>query len=146
MEFELVFLQFRNLISASRVIFCEPVWQADVESQAIKVLGWSDYIRYLGLILIILQRAHRIGQTKKITGKRILLIEGVIIERISTVTTLAIRGTAEERMVNRREDFKGSRDKIPKLIEEAGMRHFIAVGEIACHLFQLIAYSESEVH
>lgn len=55
----------------------------------------------------------------------------LIIEKISTVTTLAIRGTAEERMVTRREDFQGSRDKIPKLIEEAGMRHFIAVSEQA---------------
>lgn len=75
-----------------------------------------------------------------------MLISGLIIERISTVTTLAIRGTAEERMVTRREDFKGSRDKIPKLIEEAGMRHFIAVSGHASGLYQLMVWSESKIH
>ena len=43
------------------------------------------------------------------------------------VKTLAIRGTAEETMVERRNLFKGSNDKVPKLLEESGMRHFIAV-------------------
>ncbi|KAG2131300.1 uncharacterized protein EDB93DRAFT_1178490 [Suillus bovinus] len=77
-----------NLISASRVIFCEPVWHPDVEAQAIK-------------------RAHRIGQTKPITVK-----------------TLVIKHTAEETMVARRHLLKGS-SKIPRMTAEVGMRHFM---------------------
>jgi hypothetical protein len=43
------------------------------------------------------------------------------------VKTLAIRGTAEERVVDSRNALKNSQEKLPKLIEEAGMRHYIAV-------------------
>ena len=41
--------------------------------------------------------------------------------------TLAIRGTSEENMVARRAVLMKTQEKVPKLIEETGMRHYIAV-------------------
>lgn len=119
----------RNLISASRVIFCEPVWHPDVEAQAIKV---RSCLRLDNRHWKSCQRAHRIGQTRPITGRSILpewWLMVLFIASLYLVKTLVIRHTAEEAMVSRRHFLKGS-SKIPRMATEVGMRHFLEVRAI----------------
>jgi hypothetical protein len=76
----------------------------------------------------VTQRAHRIGQLRPITGEHYSYpLENHCRLLSLAVKTLAIRGTAEEHVVTRRNAFRNSQEKLPKMIEEAGMRHYIAV-------------------
>jgi hypothetical protein len=47
------------------------------------------------------------------------------------VKTLVIRSTAEENMMARRDALKGKDGKLPKLMEDVGMRHYIEVSLFA---------------
>lgn len=116
---------YRNLISASRVIFCEPVWQADVESQAIKVCR-SILITILPLILRSVSECIELGRPGSLRVKS-PLFHNNFADWGYAVKTLAIRGTAEENIMARRNFFKGSHEKIPKIVEDSGMRQYIAV-------------------
>ena len=111
MKGDLVYIYtYRNLTSASRIIFCEPVWRPDVELQAIK-------------------RAHRMGQRKNVIGTIFLYSPLSWCSQTTSVKTLAIKGTAEETMLQRETALKASSEKMPKLfLDEADIRGFIAVG------------------
>ena len=99
-------LRHRNLVSASRVIFCEPVWHADVEAQAIK-------------------RVHRIGQKKPITGELVVIYARMRAHSI-TVKTLVMRGTPEELVVSRRTELKSlNQSQSIDSADDVGIRDFI---------------------
>ena len=131
-------------MTASRVIFCEPVWRADVESQAIKVRLTTPFQCIQMLILANdQQRVHRIGQTKPVTGQstsvemhRYQPFEIKLINIVRTlmllVKTLAIRSTMEEMMVSRRATLQNQAEKVARnWAEESGMRQFIAASHLS---------------
>jgi hypothetical protein len=64
------------------------------------------------------------------------------------VKTLAIRSTAEENMITRRDVLKGTDGRLPKMTEEVGMRHYIAVSLFAVGTKGMILnwLAESDIH
>ena len=116
----------RNLVSASRVIFCEPVWQANVETQAIKV-GVINYLLHsTGLIwsrsVCIVSDRHVQLPVRPRRGQSFYCL----LADSRSVKTLAIRSTAEEFMVSRRDDLKrglgAAGGKLPNIADDTSMR------------------------
>jgi hypothetical protein len=113
----------RNLISASRVIFCEPVWHPDVESQAIKVRRLHHSVCTRGLNYCLACTSHGTNET---SYRSVLSAFKCLLYSFLPVRTLVIRSTAEEAMISRRQYLR-SNDKIPNMMTESGMREFIEV-------------------
>lgn len=97
-----------NIVTASRVIFCEPVWRADVESQAIK-------------------RVHRIGQTKPVTVKTLAIRS--TMEEMMVSRRAALQGQVEKISRNWAEE-SGMRQFVanPTFLEPRGSGEQIRLG------------------
>jgi len=91
----------RNLVTASRVLFTEPVWAPDVEAQAIK-------------------RVHRTGQTRRVVVKTLAIRDTVEEEMLERRAGIVARTT---RMPPLTEE-AGMRRYIenPKFLKESGNR------------------------
>lgn len=82
------------------------------------------------------QRAHRIGQTRPVTGQLVRFQEyEYSLLRYFLVKTLVIRSTAEEAMIARRQYLRNS-DKLPKnMTTESGMRQYLEVSRVVLMQF-----------
>jgi len=107
------------------------VWKADDEAQAIKVRTSEPLGASSGRHAV--QRVHRIGQTKPISGKLRSLFRPTRTKLISnTVKTLAIQSTAEEAIMARRAELKGKTEgrQAASFTDDLNLRHFIAVSVV----------------
>jgi hypothetical protein len=120
------------LVSASRVIFCEPVWKADVEAQAVKVI----VIAMLPKKNLVDESTQQYSESIESARPNQSLASHERPSPFLTLTpfshavkTLAIRNSAEELMISRRAQLKGQDQKVSSsLTDDFTMRNFISVG------------------